>query len=161
MTEFRNVDDNHQNPFTIEVDFMNTDEVKELLEELLRCFRLYYTKEYRQVRDEEERERIEKSSTRAWKTLKSIFPNQPCLSHDFLSGDADGAESRILRTLEEWANAGAIHRPGGPGVLQYSVTASHLDKCKEHLDMLTTDHPDKNRPAIWPFIKLIRFGESY
>ncbi|KAL1967746.1 hypothetical protein VTN77DRAFT_3003 [Rasamsonia byssochlamydoides] len=156
VTEFRNVDQNHQHPFTIEVDYMNENEVKELLEELLRSFRQYYTDAYREVTDVEEQQQIRETSTRAWETLHSLFRNQPGLTHEYLSDEADGAEAAILRHLEEWAKAGFIHRPGGADALQYSVTANDLDECRDLLDALTTDPPNEDRPAIWPFIKLIR-----
>ncbi|KAL1980018.1 hypothetical protein VTN96DRAFT_4795 [Rasamsonia emersonii] len=156
VTEFRNLGQNHRHPFTIEVDYMDNNEVKELLEELLRSFRQYYTDTYREVTDVQEQQQIRETSTRAWETLHSLFRNQPGLTHEYLSDEADGAEAAILTQLEEWAKAGFIHRPGGADALQYSVTANDLDECRDLLDALTTDPPGENRPAIWPFIKLIR-----
>ncbi|EAW18094.1 uncharacterized protein NFIA_080380 [Aspergillus fischeri NRRL 181] len=156
VTEFRSVNEEHPQNYTIEADFMDNAEIRELLEELLSSVRKYYTDAYRDVRDATEQEDIKAAAKRAWDTLLSLFPNQPALELDFLSRDGEDAVESIVTTLEEWAMAGLDHRPGGRDSLLYSAVARHADECMEQLDNLMADSREGDRPALWPFVKLIR-----
>lgn len=135
---------------------MNEEEVKELLEELVQSFRMYYTDLYREVTSIEEQERIRDRSTRAWSTLNSLFRDQPGLTHEFLSDQTDGALSGILERLEDWAAQSCTRRPGG-AALQHTIIPGNVQECRSHLDMLTMDPRGEGEVAIWPFIKLIRY----
>lgn len=44
-------------------------------------------------------------------------------------------------------------------MLEYSVIAGDVEGCKSILDHLAADNPEGDGPALWPFIKLIRFAE--
>ncbi|KAF7589335.1 hypothetical protein BBP40_004449 [Aspergillus hancockii] len=155
VTEFRHTDARHPNRFTIEINYMDTKEVKELLEELVQSFRMYYTNLYREVDNIEEQERIRDRSTRAWSTLNSLFRDQPDLTHEFLSEETEGALHKILNRLEEWAARSCMRRPGG-SALQHTINPGNVQECRSQLDMLTMDPHDEREIAIWPFIKLIR-----
>ncbi|KAL4805559.1 hypothetical protein BDV18DRAFT_161210 [Aspergillus unguis] len=159
VTEFRHTDETHPQPYTIEADFMTADEQKELLQELMRSYRLRHTGAFREITNEvtaEESRRIETMSQRAWDTLRSLFPGQGALTEEFLSDEQPGSEGRILRQIEQWAMSGLHHRPGGPEALHYRVEASNMDECRENLDSLTVFSSEPGVPAIWPFVKLIR-----
>ncbi|KAJ5759388.1 hypothetical protein N7520_006544 [Penicillium odoratum] len=82
VTEFRNVDDDHQEPFTVEADYMNTEERSELLQELLRS-------------------QLQNSATKALKTLQTVFQNKPDMGIEFLAKEEEGAEGTIQAQLEE------------------------------------------------------------
>ncbi|KNG83860.1 hypothetical protein ANOM_007635 [Aspergillus nomiae NRRL 13137] len=155
VTEFRHMDARHPDRYTIEIDYMDEEEVKELLEELVQSFRMYYTDLYREVTSIEEQERIRDRSTRAWSTLNSLFRDQPELTHEFLSDQTDDALSRILEQLGDWAAQSCTRRPGG-AALQHTIIPSNVQECRSQLDMLTMDPRDESEVAIWPFIKLIR-----
>lgn len=155
MTEFRNVDSRHPNR-TIEVTYMDPDEVKELLQELLQSFRMYYTDSFREVTNIEEQERIREQSTRAWSTFHSMFRDQPGLTHEFLADQTEGAQPRILERLQEWARLSCRQRPGGTA-LQHTAALSSLAHCQSHLDTLTMDPRGERETAIWPFINIIRY----
>ncbi|RMZ42023.1 hypothetical protein CA14_010444 [Aspergillus flavus] len=155
VTEFRHTDARHPYRYAIEVDYMDEEEVNELLEELVQSFRMYYTDFYRDVTGVEEQERIRDGSTRAWSTLNSLFRDQPELTHQFLSDQTDGALSRILAQLKDWAAQSCTRRPGG-AALQHTIIPGNVQECSSHLDMLTMDPRDESEAAIWPFIKLIR-----
>lgn len=136
---------------------MNPDEVKELLEELLQSVRQFYTHSlYQQLRSAEERASCREKSDRAWEALESLFKNEAEMSLEYVSREEEGAELAILNQLERWALLGSAHRPGGPNNLEHTVVCACLDECKQQLDLLTADSPEGNRPALWPFIKLIR-----
>ncbi|KAE8370056.1 hypothetical protein BDV27DRAFT_140731 [Aspergillus caelatus] len=155
VTEFRHTDARHPDRYSIDVDYMNEEEVKELLEELVQSFRMYYTELYREVTSIEEQERIRDRSTRAWSTLNSLFRDRPGLTHEFLSDQTDGALSRILEQLKDWAAQSCTRRPGG-AALQHTIIPGSVQECRSHLDMLTMDPRGESEVAIWPFIKLIR-----
>lgn len=130
--------------------------MRELLEELLRCYRNYHVaSSWGELTGEEERQKTRNLAMKAWETLRSLFPVQKELDEDYLSqeGGAD-IERTILEEMEKWAVSGLIHRPGGQDATNYSTVASHLDDYKARLDQLTDSPGDT--PALWPFIKLIR-----
>ncbi|BDD63570.1 hypothetical protein MAP00_008444 [Monascus purpureus] len=160
VTEFRNVDARHPDRYTIEVDYMNAEEVRELLEELLQSFRMFSSDLFREEEDNsnvsvEEMNQIRERSERAWSTLKSMFRDRPDLTREFLCEQGDGALSRIVETLKEWADSSIMQRPGGAS-LQHTIIARNCEECKSELDSLTMDPSDDGQIAVWPFIKLIR-----
>ncbi|KAL1982640.1 hypothetical protein VTN96DRAFT_1010 [Rasamsonia emersonii] len=131
-TIIRNLDQNHWHSFTSPLrwtTWINNNEVKELLEELLRSFRQYYTDAYRKLTAVQEQQQITETDIQKGMgdTPNSLFRNHPGLTHESLSDEADGAEAAILTQFEEWAKAEFIHRPGGADALRYSVTANDPD----------------------------------
>ncbi|RAK74660.1 uncharacterized protein BO72DRAFT_488077 [Aspergillus fijiensis CBS 313.89] len=156
VTEFRSINDQHPQNYTVEADFMDKSEIRELLEELLSSVRKYYTDAFREVQVSEEKEDIKAAALRAWETLRSLFPHQKGFDLEFLSKEGEESVETVLTTLQEWAMAGLDHRPGGRDNLRYSVVARHADECMEQLDNLMADPKDSKRPALWPFVKLIR-----
>ncbi|KAH8690053.1 hypothetical protein BGW36DRAFT_364783 [Talaromyces proteolyticus] len=157
VTEFRHVDKNHTGPFTIEAQFMTAQEMSELLDELLSNFRQFHVTSLNQALEPgEEKQKCQSEAERAWETFQSLFNNQPRLTMEFLSVDYDGARSDILAQLERWAHAGLTLRPGGSDALDYSTISGDLKECQDSLDLLTANKMGNGRPALWPFIKLIR-----
>ncbi|KAL4778791.1 hypothetical protein BJX76DRAFT_352331 [Aspergillus varians] len=156
VTEFRNVDEQYPDNYTVKADFMDNAEIRELLEELLWNVRKYYTDAYREVTQPGEQEKIRTAATRAWDTLRSLFPNQPELGLDFLSRDGEDAAESIASTLEEWAITGLNNQPGGRDALEVPRVGRHADECMELLDNLMVDPRDGETTAVWPFVKLIR-----
>lgn len=158
VTEFRHVDDNHTGPFTIEADFMTSEEMKDLLGELLTIFRQFYVTRFcLELKSHEEQIKCKSQAEKAWETFRSLFNDQPGLTMEHLSEDYEGAHSSLLAQLERWASAGLAHRPGGLDATEYSVIAGDIEQCRDVLDMLTGSNAREGKPALWPFIKLIRF----
>lgn len=157
VTEFRHVDEDHTGPFTVEAQFMTSEEMKELLNELLTMFRQFHVNRFfRDLQSQEEQQKCRGEAVRAWETFESLFNNQPALTMGHLSKDYDGAHSAILAQLERWASAGLALRPGGLDALGYSAIAGDIEECRDILDGLTASNIGNGKPAIWPFIKLIR-----
>ncbi|KAL5001750.1 hypothetical protein BDV10DRAFT_182315 [Aspergillus recurvatus] len=156
VTEFRNVDEEYPDNYTVKADFMDDAEIRELFEELLSNVRRYYTDAYREVIQVEEQQNIRTAATKAWDTFRSLFPDQPELDLDFLSRDGEDAAESIVSTLVNWAIARLDSQPGGRDRLEEPRVASHADECMDLLDSLTTDHSGGDRTALWPFVKLIR-----
>lgn len=160
MTEFRNVDSDHPVPFTLEADFMSSEERDELLHELLRSFRLHYTSATQDVASSQEYERIKAAAQKARETLQSIFRNRPDMDDDdllsFLSNEAEGVEETIREQLVQWTNTELAKRPGGLSAHHLTWSARTSEECREILDSLTTNTPDDGQPVLWPFINIIR-----
>ncbi|KAJ5657468.1 uncharacterized protein N7484_001117 [Penicillium longicatenatum] len=157
VTEFRYVDDSHPGPYTIEALFMSPTEITELLEELLRSFRVYCCQSsFSELSSIEEQEKLRNASSRAEETLESLFQSQPGWNREFLADETEGAEAVILAQLKEWAHNAVSLRPGGQDSLVYTVTAKNLQRCTIELDYLAADCHEDGQPALWPFIRLIR-----
>ncbi|KAI3192488.1 hypothetical protein CBS147311_9154 [Penicillium roqueforti] len=157
VTEFRHVDENHTGPFTIEADFMTSEEMKGLLGELLTIFRQFHvTRFFQELKSQEEQQKCRDQAGRAWGTFQSLFNKQPGLTMEHLSQDFEDAYLVLLSQLERWASASLALRPGGLDALEYSVVAGDIEECRDILDMLTASNAGNGNPAIWPFIKLIR-----
>lgn len=134
---------------------MNTGELRELLQELLTDYRMRHTRAFDEVTEQKESERTTALARRAFATLNLLFPDKPDMTEEFLSNEAPHAEEMILRRLEEWALAGLDHRPGGKEALHQRIEARDIYECREKIDMLTVaSQPGK--PALWPFVKLLR-----
>lgn len=162
MTEFRHVDEDHTGPFTIEAQFMTSEEMKELLNELLTMFRQFHVNRFfQELHSQEDQQKCQSEAVRAWETFESLFNNQPALTMEYLSKDYDEAHSAILAQLERWASAGLALRPGGLDAPRYSAIGSDIEGCRDILDMLTASNIGNGKPAIWPFIKLIRLVKLF
>ncbi|KAJ5161426.1 hypothetical protein N7492_006818 [Penicillium capsulatum] len=161
VTEFRAIDDNHSGPFSIEAEFMTTQEMRELIEELLVNFRQFYVASAYHELEGPDQQDCRSSADRAWETFQSLFKGQPSLTIKFLSDDTTNAYPRILEQLERWAYIGLARRPGGPDALEHSVIAGDLKECADCLDFLAADSKEDNTPALWPFVKLIRSVRHY
>ncbi|KAJ5100706.1 hypothetical protein N7456_006758 [Penicillium angulare] len=157
VTEFRSADDNHLQAYTIEVHFMASDDIRELLEELLRNFRAYYCDSlFREIESPDEREKCKTEAGKAWMALESLFSDQHELTHDFLSKEGSGAWEAAMTKLQTWANAAVAGRSGDGQSLVSKVPTGSLQGCKDYLDHLSAESHDNGDPALWPFIKLIR-----
>ncbi|KAJ5772392.1 hypothetical protein N7520_002921 [Penicillium odoratum] len=157
VTEFRYIDDSHPGPYTIEALFMNSEEITELLEELLRSYRVYRCESsFRDLTSAEEREKLRDTAISAEETLQSLFNNQPGWNLEFLQDETEGAEKVILVKLKKWAEIAVSLRPGDHDSLVYTTVAKNLDRCKERIDDLVADTREDGEPALWPFIRLIR-----
>ncbi|KAJ6003115.1 hypothetical protein N7451_005662 [Penicillium sp. IBT 35674x] len=110
VIEFRYVSNSHPQPYTLEAFFMNQEEIRELLEELLRSFRLYHCESsFKDIGSIDEKESLMDAADRAEGTLKSLFESQPDWGLEFLRDESEGAEKAILVKLEGWALAEAIY----------------------------------------------------
>ncbi|KAJ5919230.1 hypothetical protein N7466_010173 [Penicillium verhagenii] len=154
--EFRYVNEVHPGPYSIEAIFMSPEEVTELLEELLRSFRVYYCGSSSKELSTEEQRGLRDAANSAEATLESLFGSQMEFNEEFLRDESEGAEVYILTRLEEWADLVVSLRPSGTDALVYTTVAKNLRRCTETLDHLVADTYEDGKPALWPFIKLLR-----
>ncbi|OKO98289.1 hypothetical protein PENSUB_9387 [Penicillium subrubescens] len=108
-----------------EADFMNEDEVNDLLEELLQSIRRATIQTDRSLIAEENWEQYEIIGRRSHETLQAIFRNRSDLTIEYLSRPE--AELEIRQELKELAMDRLTFRPGGSSSLQYSVVAGLRD----------------------------------
>ncbi|KAJ5263281.1 hypothetical protein N7478_010886 [Penicillium angulare] len=157
VTEFRSANDNDLHAYTIEVHFMASDDIRELLEELLRSFRVYYCESLNQeITSAEERAKCEVEADNAWTALDSIFHDQHELTQEFLLGEGSAAWEAIINKLQKWANTAVAGRSGDGQGLVSKVSTGSLQACKDYLDHLSAESHENGDPVLWPFIKLIR-----
>lgn len=136
---------------------MGEEEIHELLQELLRSFRLFHCLSlFREVSSTLEQNQVREASGRAQETLESLFGAYDEFDHDFLSNEDTGADEAILTQLKQWAWAEISRRPGGATSLQYSIVADDLQDCKDQLDRLTSSESIEDSPVLWPFTKVLR-----
>lgn len=155
--EYRYIDEKHPRAYTIEAGFMDENEVNGLLEELLRSIRRASIPTDRNIVAGEDWAEYEAMGKRSHETLQAIFSDRSDLTIEFFSRPGAEAEIEILQELKAQALDRLTFRPGGSSSLQYTVVADDLEGCKDTLDSLTDNPEDSNTPALWPFIKLIRF----
>lgn len=185
--EYRAVDETHNQPYTVEVDFMKQNEMRDVLWDHLQNIRQYYFKVEQpgelansRVEDSDDSEsedaeasaddedkltrkelvKLERGKKSADLILEALFKGDAKLDKQFLvRSDSAEAEDEILDTLLQMATEGLLDRPGGPDAVRYTEACPDLGSCKDLLDLLTTN-PRGEEPAIWPFVKLIRFDTS-
>ncbi|KAJ5495798.1 hypothetical protein N7539_000914 [Penicillium diatomitis] len=152
--EYRYIDDSHPHSYTIEAEFMSETEVSELIDELLRSIWRVCGKPERSLIGDENWEQYEAIGKKSHETLEAIFHGREDLTLEYLS--QPGKENEILSALKEEALRALSSRLTGSDSSQLLFVADDLEDCKEQLDVLTSGPEDSNRPALWPFIKLIR-----
>ncbi|KAJ5689200.1 hypothetical protein N7462_003592 [Penicillium macrosclerotiorum] len=160
ITEYRPLDQEHTQPYSIEVSYMNKDEMKELLFDLVQTFRASHVTEAHEDNESnisETESEFHTKSEQAFQTLESLFRNQSDFTEELLIGDPiHQTVENVTEKLMHWADAGLTNRPGRSTAHRHFKVHKNLDDCQETLDLFTTDQ-FQDKPAIWPFVKLIKY----
>ncbi|KAF2733490.1 hypothetical protein EJ04DRAFT_524428 [Polyplosphaeria fusca] len=156
ITEYRYRPAHHDEPFGMEVDYMTTEEIRELIEELLRSFRACYIPAFHDIDNLEERQEIRTRSDKAWHTLNSMFRSQPIFTKDFVLQHTYDTEMPLVHIFEKWAAKFLTNRPGGFDARTWSSTAFNIDECRDKIDAFTSDPIDEDTAALWPFVRVVR-----
>ena len=95
-------------PYRIEISFMATTEVDELLKELLQGFREFYCNDNQGEIDafHEEKPMVKDKADTVWETLNSMFKSQCRLSRKFLCKKKKKRREKeldALAKLQSWA----------------------------------------------------------
>lgn len=196
IVEYRALDAKHKEPYTIEVDYMDRDEMRVLLRDHLQSIRQCYfrlekpnepstdggegeqidnaddsdgsdagndagaTAEGEEQLNKEDILKLQKANHSAQQTFDALFKGHDNPSKEFLiRNDSPQSEAEILETLVQKAREGLTNRPGGLDAIQFTEASNNLESCRKLLDVLTSD-TQSDAPAIWPFVKLIRFVET-
>jgi hypothetical protein len=177
--EYRAVDETHNQPYTVEVDFMEHNEMRDVLWDHLQNIRQYYFKveqprelAHSRAEDSDDSEnedaeptaddedkltrkelvKLERGKKSADLILEALFKGDAKLDKKFLvRSDSAEAEDEILDTLLQIVTERLLDRPGGPDAVRHTEACPDLGSCKDLLDLLTTN-PRGDEPAIWPFV---------
>lgn len=136
---------------------MTAEEIQELIEELLRTFRLYYLSSFQEIISASEKKTIRMRSEKAWNTLHSMFRNQPLFTKSFLLDYPAEGDASLLNILQLSAASFLAGRPGGCESRMWSAAAFNVDECTDKMDAFLRDPLDANTPALWPFIRVVRY----
>jgi hypothetical protein len=140
----------------MEVDYMTVEEIRELIDELLRTFRACYTPAFHDVQDTEERQEIRLRSEKAWRTLEAMYRNQSIFTKEFLLEYPSNLKTPLCKVLEQWSTTFLARRPGGSECLAWASTAFTVDEATDKLNAFTCSPIDNNTPALWPYIRVVR-----
>lgn len=140
----------------MEVDYLTGEEIKELIEELLRSFRACYIPAYHDIDSLEERQHIRERSEKAWHTLHSMYRDQPIFTREFVLEHTSDIKTPLVGILERWTAKFFAMRPGGSESRTWSATAFNIDECRDKLDAFTRNPIDNNTAALWPLVRVVR-----
>ena len=133
---------------------MTSQEITDLLEELISDYRAYYTDSFKEVRSEEDKKAIKSRAEKASSMLTALFGDQ--VSPEVLSDPGSDASSTILRVLESHVLEILQHRPGGADARNWSTFANNVGELADKIDPFIRDFSEDGHHIIWPFIKIIR-----
>jgi hypothetical protein len=138
----------------MEVEYMTSEDVKDLLEELLSDYRAYYSDSFKEVYSQEEQKAIKSRAEKASSMLDALFGDR--ISLEMLSNPASEL-SAVLATLQSLALEVLRQRPGGIDTPIWSTVTHSVEELTSQIDPFIRDSSEGNLPVIWPFVKIIRF----
>ncbi|CAM1503171.1 Fc.00g079470.m01.CDS01 [Cosmosporella sp. VM-42] len=128
----------------IEVNLFSMDELREQLTGMLQSYRHFHL--HRSEMEDVERRDFEAKANLARDTFRAMFRGQLDDEVFLVSQTEDDA----LETLTRWA---AASRPSG---ISTSHSGLSPDACSTALMQLSSEPPQRDRPATWPFIRVIK-----
>ncbi|KAL1899567.1 hypothetical protein Sste5346_002969 [Sporothrix stenoceras] len=148
VTEYHPKQPGQDAPFLIEVEYLNKEEMKEHLKELLWNYRRVYLPDINAAAlGDAEYQQLEAASNTAWFTLQTAFRHENAFSATFAKDMSDGADDRILDQLIAWSDQ--IEWPQGSESGYWTTTEVTADACTEATRPFMED-------KFWPFTKIIR-----
>jgi hypothetical protein len=160
VTEYHYLSLEHGYNYRIDVEYMTSEEIQELLSELLHSFRAFDAEGMQVTQSIEELEEIRKRAMNAKETLIGLFRNHTEITPLFLSDPSPGAQESILMNLNTLAKDLALQRPGSPDCLTWSTTAETVDDVVDALIPFTRDPIDSGTPLLWPFVRIVRYEHN-
>lgn len=130
----------------VQVELFTTQELDEQLERMLEDFR-HYSFHADEMTTAEEKKAAKDRANVAKDTFKAMFRGR--MNNDsFL---LRGSQREVLQTLVRWAEE---QRPSQAVNFQQNLS---LEQCSDSLFVLSSERLSRSGPAIWPFIKTIKF----
>lgn len=149
VTEYRHKQEHHDAPITIEVEYLSSTGIEDLLRELLWSYRqLYLPLVESNETSEKEYAKYQAESDHAWSALHAAFGHQQGYNKEFLQDMSEGASERALDQLEQWSQD--IEWPNGGEGGNWTSTATTPEECCEKTKVFMQDR-------LWPFTKIIRY----
>lgn len=147
ITEYRLKASHHTAPFTIEVEYLEDEEIEEVVRELLWDYRQLYLPGAEQELNAEEYKKCCEQSELAWSTLEAAFGDQRGFKKELLRDNSDEAKKRALDSFSQWIQE--LHWPEGGRNGIWQSTAQDAEECCEKTGQFM-----ENR--LWPFTKVVR-----
>ena len=121
--------------------------------ELLQAYRRFHL---HRVEDAAENNDLVEASSVAWHTFRAAFKNQAALTEAYL---LEQDERTILGDVSVWidqsAPAGYSQAGGSTNMRRESIAG--MDACSDRLMQLTSERPDANVAASWPYIERVKY----
>lgn len=147
VTEYRYRKTCHNAAFTVEADFLTSDETKLELEELLYDYRSAFRDGLKDDTNIREYEETIRRSDLALSTFRSIFSTFDSVSEDFLRDTAPGPFEAILCHLQTLVSS--LTWPEGVVDGRWTTTADSVDEYREEIGRLSHE-------GLFPLIKIVR-----
>ena len=109
--------------------------------------------------EDAERRDLEEASFVAWHTFKAAFRDQPLLTEDYI---LQQNEQTLIDNMSSWidqsAPQGYNHGASTSNTRRESV--ADPGTCSERLKQLTSEPPNANVAASWPYIESVTYGSK-
>ena len=160
VTEYRQKTEDHTAPITLEVEYLSSREIQDLIEELVWSYRKLFlidkANDEGASRDEvgsknisdKDYQRIECEAEHAWSALEAAFSHQSRFNRNMLSDNSHDAVPRIVDQLTKWSQD--LEWPEGGSDGKWTSTADTADDCCEKTSIFMLN-------KFWPFTKIIRY----
>jgi hypothetical protein len=148
VTEYRQKTKDHTAPITIEVEYLSSSEIEELIKELVWNYRQLFLPEVEADSvDARDYMRYQRESEQAWSALEAAFSHKETFKQEFLSDMSEGALERVTDQLIQWTRDLDWPEDGNSGM--WKSTADTAEECCEKTSIFMQDR-------FWPFTKIIR-----
>ncbi|MCJ1245077.1 hypothetical protein MMC30_002278 [Trapelia coarctata] len=147
VTEYRYKKTSHIAAFTIEAEFLTSDEIDLELKELLYDYRAAFRDGLTEETSLREYEEVIKRSDIALSTFRSIFSAHATVSEDFLRDTTPGAFEAILGHLQSLVSS--LTWPEGVINGKWTAAANSPDEYREEIGRLSQE-------GLFPLIKIVR-----
>ncbi|CEI60224.1 unnamed protein product [Fusarium venenatum] len=148
VTEYRQKKAEHTEPITIDVEYLSTPEIRELIKELLWSYRqLFLPGVESDKTSEQDYNNYMRESEQAWSALHAAFKHKRQFTQRMAQDMSEGALERITDQLIKWTEE--IEWPAGGVDGFWTSTAQTADECVEQTKFFMQD-------KFWPFTKIIR-----
>ncbi|KAF4472847.1 hypothetical protein FALBO_253 [Fusarium albosuccineum] len=148
VTEYRQKRAEHSAPITIEVEYLSTYEIEEIVREMLWSYRqLFLPGIESNDTSDQDYARYSRESEQAWSALHAAFKHKRQFTQKFAQDTSEGALERVTRQLIEWTTEIEWPSSGIDGF--WTSTAETAEECVEHTKLFMQD-------KYWPFTKIIR-----
>lgn len=145
VTEYRYSLEHHTTYYAVEAEYLNENELRKELDQLLDDYRYLYAPELR-LENEALRDAHIKSET-AEAALAAAFEGQMNWDPNLLKDFSDGGRDIAVAYLQNWATT--LLWPDGARDGKWSATADSSQACRELIEEFM-------RGSIWPFVKIVR-----
>lgn len=147
ITEFRQRPPQQQEPFVVEVEYLDESKMEETISELLISYRRFYLPDVETL-ESEDYKRIQDESTVAWSTLQAAFDNKMGFDEELFRDHTHEGEFKALNLLLQWSQE--LDWPEEERNGLWSFASHSVDDCRKVVRELM-------RNRIWPFTKVIRW----